>query len=144
MPFTQERLRSRHPFELFMLAASTTYSTLGLVNPEVRPGSVQETIGPAGTVIWYIFVLVGSVTALAGIFLRDRATGLTAEQVGLLAAGGATMFYAFIGIWVVGGSASASASVLAGFASACLWRSMQLHRILTRVRTGRSGLNTEE
>lgn len=140
MPLTSERLRSRHPFELFMLAASVFYSTAGLLQRQARPGSLREQVGETGTYIWLGFVLIGAVAALVGIFWKDRATGLTAEQQGLLAAGSATCFYAAVAIYVNGPSALASTAILVGFGAACLTRSWQLHRKLTGVRKGRQGV----
>lgn len=139
MPLTAERLRSRHPFELFMVGASAFYSGAGLVDATVQPNTVQSSLGDHGVVVWLSFVFFGSMATLIGIALRDRATGLYAEQVGLLAAGAATMFYAAVVLYEAGLTATASASVLIGFGGACLVRSWQLHRTLTRVRKQHGG-----
>ena len=136
MPLNAERLRSRHPFQLFMLIASFLYSLPGLVFHGIRPGSVQETVGPVGTIIWSIFLCVGTGAALLGTFgfAKDRATGLTLEELGLLAAGAATVYYAGVSLFANGWTAVFSAVVMLGFGSACLGRSRQLHRLLTVAR----------
>lgn len=133
MPFTAERLRSRHPFQLFMLLASAFYSGAGLLVHKAQPGTVRATVGEAGTAVWLWFVLIGSIAALVGVFWRDRATGLTAEQTGLLTAGAATVFYAVVAVHGVGLAALGPAAILFGFGAACLARSWQLHRLLRRV-----------
>lgn len=134
MPLSAERIRSRHPFQVYMLAASAFYSASGLLSREARPGSIQDGVGAAGTLWWLSFVLFGSVVALASVTFRDRATGLSAEQVGLLAAGLASAFYAVAALATLGATALAPASVTFGFGAACCKRSWDLHRRLTEVR----------
>lgn len=132
MPLTTERLRSRHPFQLFMLAASTFYGVGGLLTRNVRPGTIQEAIGAGGTVVWQLFLAIGSAAALAGIFWRVRGVGLLLEGLGCLSAGTATLFYAVIALATVGPSAALSTCVLVGFGSACVVRAWQLNRVLNR------------
>lgn len=138
MPLTAERVRSRHPFQLFMLIASFLYSLPGLAFNGIRPGSVQETVGPVGTIVWSVFLCLGTAAALLGIFgfARDRATGLTLEEGGLAAAGAATVYYAGVSLYANGWTAFFSAVVMLGFGSACLVRSVQIHRLLIALRRG--------
>lgn len=141
MPLTGERIRSRHPFQLFMLIASFIYSLPGLAFSGVRPGSVQETVGPVGTIVWSVFLCAGTGAALLGIFgfLRDRATGLTFEEGGLAAAGAATVYYAGVSVYANGWTALFAAVVMLGFGSACLVRSWQIHRLLIAASKGHPG-----
>lgn len=134
MPLRGERIRSRHPFQLFMLIVSFIYSLPGLVFSAVRPGSVQATVGPVGTIIWSIFLCLGTGCALLGIFgyRANRATGLSLEEFGLLVAGAATLYYAAVVLWANGLPAFFSAVVMVGYGSACVVRSVQLHRLLGR------------
>lgn len=138
MPLTAERIRSRHPFQLFMLIASFLYSLPGVVFEGVRPGSVQETVGPVGTVVWSVFLCIGTCAALFGIFgfSHDRATGLTLEQLGLASAGAATVYYTCVSLYANGWTALFSAIVMFGFGSACLVRSWQIHGLLSAARRG--------
>lgn len=134
MPLRGERIRSRHPFQLFMLIVSFVYSLPGLAFSAVRPGSVQETVGPVGTIVWSAGLAVGTGCALLGIFgyRANRATGLSLEEFGLLVAGVATLYYAGVALWALGWAAFFSAVVMVGYGSACIVRSAQLHRLLGR------------
>lgn len=134
MPLRGERVRSRHPFELYMLAVSFIYSLPGLAFSAVRPGSVQATVGPIGTIVWSVGLCLGTGCALLGIFgyRENRATGLSLEEFGCLTAGVATLYYAAVVLWVNHWPAIFSAVVMAGYGMACVVRSAQLHRLLGR------------
>lgn len=136
MSLTAERLRSRHPFQMFMLIASFIYSLPGLAFGAVRPGSIEATVGPVGTVLWSCGLFLGTGAALIGIFgfNRDRATGLTWEEVGCLIAGSVTIYYAGVTLYANGLTAVFSAIVMVGFGSACVARSHQLHQLLAGLR----------
>lgn len=132
MPLNRERIRSRHPFQLFMLIVSFVYSLPGLAFAAVRPGSIEAGVGPTGTIVWSAGLCLGTGCALLGIFgyRRNRATGLSLEEFGLAAAGAATLYYAGVVLWVLGWPAFFSALVMLGYGSACVVRSAQLHRLL--------------
>jgi hypothetical protein len=136
MPLTSERVRSRHPFQMFMLIASFIYSMPGLAFGAVRPGSIQDVVGPLGTVLWSGGLFFGTGAALVGIFgfPRDRATGLTWEEMGCLIAGVVTVYYAAVTLYANGATAFFSAVVMVGFGSACVARSRQLHHLLADAR----------
>jgi hypothetical protein len=134
MPLNGERLRSRHPFELFMLVVAFIYSMPGLVFADIRPGSIQATVGPVGTIAWSVALCIGTGGALLGIFgfAKDRATGLTWEACGCLSAGSATVYYAAVVVYANGPRSVFSAVVMCGFGAACLARTYQLQRLLRR------------
>lgn len=134
MPLRGERIRSRHPFQLFMLIVTFIYSLPGLAFSAVRPGSVEATVGPIGTIVWSVGLCLGTGCALLGIFgyRRNRATGLSLEEFGCLVAGAATLFYAAVVLWALGLTAFFPAIVMVGYGSACVVRSAQLHRLLGR------------
>lgn len=136
MPLNNERLRSRHPFQMFMLIASFIYSMPGLAFGAVRPGSVQAVVGPVGTILWSAGLFIGTGAALIGVFgfSRDRATGLTWEEMGCLIAGTVTIYYAAVTLYANGLTAVFSAVVMVGFGSACVARSRQLHQLLASLR----------
>lgn len=118
-----------------MLVVAFIYSMPGLAFADIRPGSIQDTVGPIGTIAWSVALCLGTGGALAGIFgfARDRATGLTWEACGCLAAGSATVYYAAVVVYANGPKAAFSAVVMCGFGAACLARSWQLQRLLKRV-----------
>lgn len=134
MPLNGERLRSRHPFQLYILTVSFAYSVPGMAFAGVRPGSLQATVGPVGTVVWSAALFLGTGAALVGVFgyRRNRATGLGLEQWGLLTVGAATVYDAAILLYANGWHALFSVLVLVGFGVASFARARQLHRLLSR------------
>lgn len=142
MPYTAERIRSRHPFELFFLYVVITTALLGLATPRARPGSVQEGVGHVGTLIWYSTLLLGGLVALAGIFWKERATGLFAEAAGLAISGLCTIFYGCAALIILGAQSLYPAITLLGYGTAALWRAGQIRKLLATVareHTGNSG-----
>lgn len=133
MPYTAEQVRSRHPFELLFLGVATAQGISGLISPEFRPGSIEGTIGPVGTVAWYLVILLGSIAATVGIAWPERATGLILERVGLLATGLSTLFYGVVAVILLGGVAVYPALTICGYAVAALWRARQIRRFLATV-----------
>lgn len=129
MNTSNERLRSRHPFQLYMLAVTAVYGVIGLVNHGARPPSVVLALGTLGSLLWSLFLLVGAVGALVGVALADRATGLTLEASGCLLVGAATTYYAAVATWTLGWDA-AVVGLVGGFGLACLVRAFQIHRVL--------------
>lgn len=143
MPHTSERIRSRHPFELFFLGIVLLTSISGLVSSEVRPGSIQEAVGHTGTLVWYLALLGGALTAVTGIFWRERATGLTLEALGLFVTGIATIFYGASAMIILGGVALYSAVTLCGYGLAAIWRALQIRHGLVTVTRGLAGDSKE-
>jgi len=132
MPYTAERLRSRHPFQIYVLTLMIAYGVAGLLNRHAQPGSVRETLGHYGALVWQIFLVLGSVSSVVGVFWRNRASGLVMEALGCLAAGAATAYAAGILLYVVGLGATLSACVLFGFGVACVVRAWQIRRVLAQ------------
>lgn len=143
MPYTTERIRSRHPFELLFLGIALLASVSGLASSEVRPGSIQEAVGYIGTLVWYLALLSGALTAITGIFWRDRATGLTLEGLGLFVAGLSTIFYGASALIILGGVALYSAATLCGYGLAAMWRALQIRHRLVTVTRGLTGDSKE-
>lgn len=142
MPYTSERVRSRHPFELFFVGFTLLVSASGLAHRQARPGSVQEAVGHTGSLIWYFALVLGALATLLGIFWRERATGLTLEMLGLFVAGLATVFYGITAMIILGEVATYSAGIMFGYGGAALWRSAQIRHLLVTVareHTGNSG-----
>lgn len=143
MPYTSERVRSRHPFELFFVGFTLLVSVAGIFHRESRPGSVQEAVGHAGTLIWYFALLLGALAAMAGIFWRERATGLMLEMLGLLTSGLATVFYGITAMILLTEAASYSAGIMFGYGGAALWRAGQIRHLLVTVAREHTGNSKE-
>jgi hypothetical protein len=129
MPHPNERLRSRHPFQLYMLTVTAVYGIIGSATRGARPPSVVEVLGPLGSLLWCLFLAVGGVGALVGVAIPDRATGLTLEASGCLLVGAATTYYAAVATWSLGWDA-AILGLVGGFGLACVARAWQIHRVL--------------
>lgn len=129
MQHANERLRSRHPFQLYLLGAAAFVGLLGLLNPDARPRSVWVVLGPSGSLLWCLFLAAGALIALIGVLLRDRATGLILEGGGCLTAGVTTLFHVTVAVWALGWDATVL-GLLAGFGLACLARVWQIRRVL--------------
>lgn len=133
MPYTAERVRSKHPFELLFLGMSFATAVSGIASHSVRPGSIEEGVGQTGTTGWYVLLLLGSLAALMGIFWPERATGLVLEEMGLLAAGLCTIFYAIVVVFIIGAGGGYAAGLLASYGTAAVCRSWQIRRFLATV-----------
>lgn len=130
------RLADRHPFEIYLLAWTFIVSapaSLGLVHV---PGSVSEQLPEFAGRAWATGLAIGSATALIGLawkrptFPRLSVTGLLLEQVGLVAVGGSTVFYAAVAMFVVGLSALVPAGIVLAFGFACLAQARKIRALL--------------
>lgn len=133
MPLNGERARSRHPLQLWVLITSFVYSVPGMVFAIVRPGSLQAVAGPVATVIWSVFLFLGTGLALLGIFRfqDNRATGLSLEEWGCFTVAAAALFDSIVIIVANGWPATFSALMLLGLSAAFFARARQLHRLLS-------------
>jgi hypothetical protein len=143
MPYTGERIRSRHPFELFFIGFTILVSVGGIISRASRPGSIELAVGPVGSYIWYGALLVGALTALAGIILVERAWGLTLEALGLFISGLGTVFYGITAVVLLGQGASYAAGILFGYGLSALWRAGQIRASLVTVARKRTGNRKE-
>lgn len=133
MPYTAEQVRSRHPFELLFLFVTLLTAVGGMLAKQVRPGSLQEGMGPTGTMLWYLFLLLSSLAALVGIIWPERATGLLLEAVGLLIAGLCTVLYAVGALILLRAHAGFAAGMLFGYGAAAIWRARDIRKFLVTV-----------
>lgn len=128
-PWRQPTLSGRHPFEVFLLTMCAV-SGVPLAFGAPRPGSINSQLPEALAVGWGITLALGSVTALAGIWWRNRVSGIILEQIGLVAVGWAAIIYGAAAVIFAGWSAALPASLVLGFGVACLVRWRQLQKIL--------------
>lgn len=124
---------SRHPFELFTLALCA-FVGLPLLLDEARPGSVAELLPDWASDIWGAMLVLGAIVALAGIYWRNRVTGIVLEQVGLAAVGGGAIFYAMVVYVGIGTRGLYAIIFIFGFGISCIWRYFQLARYLGTLR----------
>lgn len=128
MPYRVDaRMTGRHPFELFLLALAFASGLPALIGATPEPGSIEAALPSWGAFLWSLTLVVGSGSALVGIYLRDRATGLIVEQLGLAFVGVAAVVYSGIILYVIGVGALFSAGITFAFGVSCLvrWRDIQ-------------------
>lgn len=130
MGTASERLRSRHPFETYLLALAACAGISGLFSRQAQPDPIREAVGPVGTTIWLLFMGVGALVALIGVAWPRRSIGLIWEMAGCLSAGVATLFYTAVAIGSLGLGSLFRVLIVLGFGCACLARAWQLHRDL--------------
>lgn len=139
-PTVRERWEHRptgevNPFELFMLVAcvATGSSTLAGV---AAPGSITATLPHSFVIAWAILLTVGSVLSLTGLFWPGHpATGPEIKRVGLVSTGFATAAYAVAAANAVPtGAGIGSASLNIAFTTACLYRTIQVTRLVRGTR----------
>jgi hypothetical protein len=127
---------ARNPFELLLLVLGLV-SGLPLLWGAPAPGSAAELLGPVLVHVWAYMLVLGCLTALAGVWwtwparwihhLHPRAvTGLLIEQVGLVAVGVGTLVYG-IGIVALDSQGRGlAAGISFGYGLACFWRAGQI------------------
>lgn len=128
MPYrTDPRFAGRHPFEIFMLILAAITSVPTLLGLATEPGTIEAALPPWAVFGWQVILAFGSVGSLVGIYLRNRATGLIIEQLGMAFVGVASLIYG-VSAWVVAGPpAGIPGGIIFGFGVACLirWRDLQ-------------------
>lgn len=123
------------PRAVFILALSV-FSGLIAFAADQAPGSLEAAVPEWGIITWSIGLGLGSLLALIGL-ARDSVNGIITEQVGSVMVGAATLFYASIALWVVGGSAGQPIMIILGWGLACLIRWWQLQLLLRRMQNAK-------
>lgn len=99
-----------------------------------QPNSITSALPEWAGIAWSAGLAFGAAIALLGIFWRwDPDDSLLVEQVGLVAAGAASVVYA-VALAVAANNLGTAAPIglIAGFGAACLWRSTQILRAVRR------------
>ncbi len=131
MPYRTDPLEAgRHPFELFTLylAFLTTFPTVVGVIPV--PGTVADVLPDVIQTVWAWTLFLGALIALVGVYWRERASGLIAEQLGLAFAGLASVVYSGCAIWSAGEAALVPAALVGGFGVSCIRRYFDIQQTL--------------
>lgn len=131
MPYrVDDRLAGRHPFELFTLylAFLVALPTVLQIIPE--PGSIRALMPAWLSWGWSATLLAGSVTAIAGIYWRNRITGLILEQLGLAGTGVGAAAYAVAVVYIAGTDGLIAGAFCIGFSVACVRRYFHIQQTL--------------
>lgn len=130
--------RERDPFEVIFSAVFAVSGAVQLVSGAV-PGSMAELLPGWYRYVWLAMVTLGSVSVLAGVYWRNRVSGLFIESWGLSAVAISVAFYGS-GIMYVTIQSGNGASVLAGPLTIALglafwWKRVQLRRVIKELPT---------
>ena len=134
MPYRVDaRLSGRHPFEIFTLYFSVLVALPTVLQISPRPGSIDAALPSWVAFCWSLALLLGSATALAGIYYKKRDGGLIAEQLGLGMVGVANLLYAGVALAEVGVTTLIPAGIIAGYGVSCLIRYRDIQKIIDKV-----------
>ena len=134
MPYrVDDRKLGRHPFELFILYLCVVSSIPTILGLSPEPGSVEDALPAWLATTWSWTLFLGSVITVAGIYWKNRASGLIAEQLGLLVTGVAAIIYVGCALTIVGSAVQQPAGIIAGFGIACLLRAHDLQGTIDKV-----------
>lgn len=123
MPSYADPFRAgRHPFQRYLLALAVLGS-LPILAGEPTAGSIEALLPSYVVLTWSVLLLIGSVTALLGVYwpLREPVTpasfitALFLERLGLAVVWPTALVYAVIIVIVIGWSGLLTAAIVAGF-----------------------------
>lgn len=116
----------RNAVETFLLELCVLSGTGGIFGFGPPP---SDNLPPWLRLSWYVLLVLGGLTCVVGILLRDAIMGLAIERAGLVpVAGGATIYGVLV---LVRGGATAYSSVIIGlFVAHAIWRIVQVSRLL--------------
>lgn len=125
MPFRSQT----DPRAVFILALCVV-SGAPLILGAVEPGSLEELLNPIVIRLWGIALVLGALVTLAGMSWRRSMMGVLLEQIGSVAVGGASLFYAAAILLEAGWSGLVAAGIVTGWGLSCLFRWYQLERLI--------------
>jgi hypothetical protein len=103
---------------------------LPLIFAHVTPGSFQELLPFWVIRLWGISLVVGCLVTLLGMGFREKLWGLLTEQVGSIAVGSVSLFYATAVLIVAGRTGITAAGFVVGWALSCFYRYWQLEHLI--------------
>lgn len=127
------RMSGRHPFELYILYLSVLTGLPVLLGITPRPGSINAVLPTWMAFGWSAFLVGGAIVTLAGVYWRERATGLIAEQLGLALVGVMSVAYSVCLVYIGGLDVALGAAIVAGFGISCLRRYFQIQEVIDAV-----------
>lgn len=123
----------RQPFEVAILVASACCG-LALALTDTSPKSAATAMPGLIQVLWQVFLIVGGIVGLIGIFFPGRLIAqLGTEAVGVMLVGTATTMYSIALFTVSGLQALAAGAFVTAVAVAGWWRIGQIWHDLRRV-----------
>jgi hypothetical protein len=127
------RMSGRHPFELYILYLAFLTGLPVLIGLAPRPGSINAVMPAWMAFGWSAGLVGGALVTLLGVYWKERATGLIAEQLGLALVGVMSLAYSICVLYVAGMNSAIPAAIIAGFGISCIRRYFQLQEVIDAV-----------
>lgn len=125
---------ARHPDTVFLLALCL-FSGLLQLTSATRSSSIAALLPWWLTASWGVLLVVGAAVTLAGVFWRQRVTGLLVEAAGRIMFAPAALIYAGAVVVAAGWGGLLAATPFIGFAVSSAWRIRQIMRAVGEVRS---------
>lgn len=119
---------------MFLLALCLFSGALQLI-PRARSDSISNLLPFWLTASWGLLLVVGATVTLAGVFWRNRVTGLLVEGAGRTMFAPAALIYAGAVIVAAGWGGLLAAGPFVGFAVSSLWRIRQILHAVGEVKS---------
>ncbi len=117
------------PRAVFILALCVV-SGAPLILGAIQPGSMEELLNPIIVRLWGVSLVLGALVTLAGMSWRKSLAGVLMEQVGSVAVGTTSLFYAAAIMLQAGWNGLVAAGIVAGWGLSCLFRWWQLEQLI--------------
>ena len=129
----------RNPHQFFLLVLSVV-AAVGLVEGATGSLVLDEALDQHAVIIWGLCLLIGSVTALVGMWWPRTYVGLLIERAGLAVVATAAGLYAWL-VYAAAPSVAYTAFVHIAYSLSCFWRVRQITVRLRWVREQVARLN---
>lgn len=127
----------RHPHEVFLLVFSIA-GGVAFISGSAPPSSLERLLPTGVLYAWYWALLAGGVLGLAGCYWRRNVVlGLALERGGMLLAAASGLLYVAAVLSLAWPQGIGAAIYIGSYAAACLVRSMQITRDLSRIESMR-------
>jgi hypothetical protein len=126
-----------------MLGFIFAYSVVQITT-DTFPGAIDTALGGGWKYTWAALLIIGSSTALIGIYMKNDSRGLVFEQTGMVWTGGASVIYTFALLDYNRAAAWFAATLFFSFGVSCLLRFRDIRRDLKAVAEGRLTMTTPE
>lgn len=129
----------RNPHQIFLLAFSVI-AAIGLLEGATGSVVLDDALPGFSIVAWGLFLLLGSSTALFGMWLPRTYSGLVVERAGLAGVSIAALGYSWL-VYRAAPDAAFTALTHTAYGLSCAWRVKQINARLRWVREQAARLN---
>lgn len=124
----------RHPFQVYLLFLGLLSAVPAILTGDVSAPAVDTEVYPAVAYAWNSILVVGSTTALVGIFWRGKRIedGLTMERIGLGLVGITAFIYGALILVTLGPLAMVGSVIVLAYGLACIRRARDIGALIQR------------